>query len=87
MDIDRQKLTCHHCGRFGHLSKDCQRRLGLCLQCRKAGHISKNCVGGNTQNVRRISEADRPDKAVTVLKEETDIDSEEEPEQGFVGDS
>ena len=85
MDIDRIKNTkCHFCGRFGHLKKDCRRRLGLCIRCGKSGHLGQNCPSkpvGREQRNRVV----KGDNAVTVVKEETDDDSEPgEPSQGFI---
>jgi len=41
MEIDRAKQQCHFCGRFGHIQKDCYRKLGLCLHCGKSGHMGR----------------------------------------------
>ncbi|GAV77086.1 zf-CCHC domain-containing protein [Cephalotus follicularis] len=38
--------TCYHCGRRGHLQKDCWRMNGLCLRCGAAGHMMKDCPKG-----------------------------------------
>ena len=92
MDIDRTKQQCHFCGRFGHLKKDCRRRLGLCVKCGKSGHFGKDCPEKNvrgTQKVRRTQVPDKSDRATVVLKEESESESgqdQEEPSQGFVND-
>ena len=49
-------MTCHHCGRFGHMEKDCRRKLGLCLRCGKAGHMAKDCTGTEKARVVEITE-------------------------------
>ena len=53
---DRSRMTCHHCGRFGHMEKDCRRKLGLCLRCGKAGHMAKDCTGTEKARVVEITE-------------------------------
>ncbi|GAV78189.1 zf-CCHC domain-containing protein/zf-CCHC_4 domain-containing protein [Cephalotus follicularis] len=35
--------SCYHCGRKGHLHKDCWRMNGLCLRCGAPGHSVKDC--------------------------------------------
>ncbi|GAV92888.1 zf-CCHC domain-containing protein/zf-CCHC_4 domain-containing protein [Cephalotus follicularis] len=35
--------ACYHCGRKGHLQKDCWRMNGLCLRCGTPGHTVKDC--------------------------------------------
>ncbi|GAV91168.1 zf-CCHC domain-containing protein/zf-CCHC_4 domain-containing protein, partial [Cephalotus follicularis] len=35
--------ACYHCGRRGHLQKDCWRMNGLCLRCGAPGHSVKDC--------------------------------------------
>ena len=47
-------MTCHFCGRFGHMEKDCRRKLGTCLRCGKAGHQARDCNG--VEKVREIQE-------------------------------
>src|SRR5882724_2075980 len=51
---DRSRMTCHHCRRFGHLEKDCRRKLGLCLRCGEGGHVARDC--NMTEKVRKIEE-------------------------------
>jgi len=53
-------MTCHHCGRFGHMEKDCRRKLGLCLRCGKGGHIARDCNMG--EKVRKIEEQEDDEK-------------------------
>ncbi|GAV79370.1 zf-CCHC domain-containing protein [Cephalotus follicularis] len=35
--------ACYHCGRKGHLQKDCWRMNRLCLRCGEAGHSVRDC--------------------------------------------
>ncbi|GAV82723.1 zf-CCHC domain-containing protein/zf-CCHC_4 domain-containing protein [Cephalotus follicularis] len=35
--------ACYHCGRKGHLQKDCWRMKRLCLRCGAPGHSVKDC--------------------------------------------
>ncbi|GAV75157.1 zf-CCHC domain-containing protein/zf-CCHC_4 domain-containing protein, partial [Cephalotus follicularis] len=35
--------ACYHCGRKGHLQKDCWRMNGLCLRCGASGHSVRDC--------------------------------------------
>jgi len=87
MEIDRAKQQCHFCGQFGHIQKDCYRKLGLCLHCGKSGHIGKNCPKGNTPRDGVKVRASKSDKAVTVVKEASESESGGEgPSQGFVTD-
>ena len=49
----RQKITqaraayrrCFNCGKFGHISADCQKPAGnkACYNCGQEGHIAKDC--------------------------------------------
>ncbi|GAV91212.1 zf-CCHC domain-containing protein/RVP_2 domain-containing protein [Cephalotus follicularis] len=38
--------TCYHCGRKGHLQKDCWRMNGLCFRCGAPGHSVRDCPKG-----------------------------------------
>ncbi|GAV91071.1 zf-CCHC domain-containing protein [Cephalotus follicularis] len=38
--------ACYHCGRKGHLQKDCWKMNGLCLRCGTDGHLTKDCPKG-----------------------------------------
>ncbi|GAV64964.1 zf-CCHC domain-containing protein/RVP_2 domain-containing protein [Cephalotus follicularis] len=40
--------ACYHCGRKGHLQKDCWRFNGWCLRCGAPGHSVKDCPKGPT---------------------------------------
>src|SRR3984885_5659762 len=60
LTTDRSRVTCHHCGRFGHMEKDCRRKLGLCLRCGKAGHVAKDCNG--PEKVRKVEIEDDEEK-------------------------
>jgi hypothetical protein len=53
---DRSRMTCHHCGRFGHMEKDCRRKLGLCLRCGKGGHVARDC--NMAEKVRKVEQED-----------------------------
>jgi len=57
---DRSRVTCHHCGRFGHMEKDCRRKLGLCLRCGKGGHVARDC--NMTERVRRVEGEEEEEK-------------------------
>ena len=57
---DRSRVTCHYCGRFGHMEKDCRRKLGLCLRCGKAGHMAKDC--NIPERVRKVEIEDDEEK-------------------------
>ena len=39
---DRKQMSCHHCGRKGHLQKDCRQKL-YCEKCRRKGHKTEEC--------------------------------------------
>src|SRR5882757_11561120 len=87
MEIDRAKQQCHFCRQFGHIQKDCYRKLGLCLHCRKSGYIGKNCPKGNSPRDGVKVRASKSDKAVTIVKEASESESGGEgPSQGFVTD-
>jgi len=46
------------CGKFGHLQKDCRRKLGLCLRCGKEGHQARDC---KTERVRQTNVVEEQD--------------------------
>ena len=40
-------LECYYCGRLGHVSRVCRRRLGVCFGCGSSGHMVRQCAAGH----------------------------------------
>jgi len=40
-------LGCYHCGKPGHLARDCKTDMGatVCYECGKPGHMARDCKG------------------------------------------
>lgn len=36
-------VSCHYCGKRGHILNDCRRRLDVCFRCGQTGHYQMNC--------------------------------------------
>lgn len=43
--INQTRSTqCEHCGRYGHIAKNCRGKNGLCYNCGGSGHLARNCL-------------------------------------------
>jgi hypothetical protein len=73
MDIDRKRIQCAYCKKFGHIVGDCRRAKGECLRCGKKGHMIKDCK----ETVAKVRE-------VEVREQETVPDVSGIVEQDFV---
>lgn len=58
--------TCNHCGRYGHMVKDCRVKHQQCFSCGKPGHFIRDCTarqewGGRQIHRRSSYQEDRKD--------------------------
>ena len=54
-DPVRSDAECFHCGRLGHMAKDCRLRNGQCFRCGSPEHFMSRCpVAGGTRSGRRM---------------------------------
>ena len=63
-----KSLTCHRCGKAGHIAPKCRFKDTVCHQCGKKGHLKAVCRSkprgnvsrrrGNARNVRHVQEDD-----------------------------
>jgi hypothetical protein len=56
----RTSAVCHHCGRSGHLRKDCWMRSGRCFKCGSSDHFLRQCPEYRLLRANRMFERREP---------------------------
>ena len=75
-------MTCHRCGKPGHLATVCRFRDSVCHQCKRRGHVAKVCrskaqaqpTPQGRPRTRRTATNSQP---VRQVDEESDTDSDD----------
>jgi hypothetical protein len=71
MNVDRSRVQCTYCGKFGHLVDKCRRKLGLCMRCGGAGHLAKDCTRGPM--VRQVTQESDEDANIVEITDNQDF--------------
>ena len=75
----RVQVTCHRCGKPGHLATVCRFRDSVCHKCKKKGHLAKVC---KSKSQPQPTPQGKPTKRTALqlvrqLDEESDTDSDD----------
>jgi len=56
----RTSAACHHCGRPGHLRRDCWKLSGRCFKCGSPDHFLRQCPEYRLRGANRVTERRKP---------------------------